>query len=106
MSIARTATISVRVEPEAKAGAEKVFERLGLSMSDAINMFCKQAIYQQTLPLDLDDFAPGPESLNLANYTEEDFAKMFDELEEEYQNNKPTTTIDEIYNEVVGRRYD
>ncbi len=45
-----TAEISVRVEPELKDGATKVFEKLGISESDAINRFLREVVTRQQLP--------------------------------------------------------
>lgn len=46
----RSANVMVRVEPEVKAQAEKVMEKLGLSASTAINLFYRQMITDQALP--------------------------------------------------------
>ena len=47
---ARSANVMVRVEPDVKAQAEKVMEKLGLSASTAINLFYRQMIAEQALP--------------------------------------------------------
>jgi len=46
----KTATISVRVKPEIKTRAEDVFERLGLTPTDAITMFYSQVNLRQGIP--------------------------------------------------------
>jgi DNA-damage-inducible protein J len=48
--MAKTATVSVRVKPEVKSHAEAVFEKLGLSPTDAITMFYKQVDLRQGIP--------------------------------------------------------
>lgn len=48
--MAKTATLSVRIDPETKQQAEKLFAQLGISMTSAINMFCRQAITERALP--------------------------------------------------------
>jgi DNA-damage-inducible protein J len=46
----KTASVSVRVRPELKARAEKIFEQLGLSPTDAITMFYSQVSLRQGIP--------------------------------------------------------
>ena len=46
----KTATVSVRVKPEIKTRAEDVFEKLGLTPSDAITMFYSQVSLRQGIP--------------------------------------------------------
>ena len=49
----RTATISLRTEPETKEQAEKVFSAFGFSLSDAINAFLRQSIRVGGFPFEL-----------------------------------------------------
>jgi addiction module RelB/DinJ family antitoxin len=51
--MARTASIFARVEPEIKDKAEQVFERLGIPMSNAIDCFLRQVVYQQRIPFEI-----------------------------------------------------
>jgi len=44
------AEISVRVEPGLKDGAAKVFEKLGISESEAISWFLREVVTRQQLP--------------------------------------------------------
>lgn len=37
--MAKTANINVRIDPETKAGAEKLFASFGITVTDAINIF-------------------------------------------------------------------
>lgn len=78
MNIARTASISVRVEPEAKEGAEKVLANLGISMSDAINIFCKQITLRQAIPFEL-ELPLGPKELDATNWSKERFMSEIQE---------------------------
>ena len=48
--MARTANINVRTEPETKSGAEQVYSRFGLSLSDAINVFLNMSIMDGGFP--------------------------------------------------------
>ena len=42
--------IRVRVEPELKRQTEAVLENLGISVSDAVTIFCRQVVLQRALP--------------------------------------------------------
>lgn len=46
----KTATISARIDPELKQGAEEVFRDLGLTASQAITLFYKQVELERGLP--------------------------------------------------------
>ena len=48
--MAKTSTISARIDPKIKNRAERVFRELGLSSSQAITLFYKQVSLQQGLP--------------------------------------------------------
>lgn len=46
----KTSTIHLRVEPAVKADVEKLLDRLGLSTTDAINIFLNQIVLTGGLP--------------------------------------------------------
>ena len=46
----QTAIISARIDPELKEGAEKVFQELGLTATQAITLFYKQVELERGLP--------------------------------------------------------
>ena len=48
--MAKTSTISARIDPNIKKQAERVFRELGLTSSQAITLFYKQVELQQGLP--------------------------------------------------------
>ncbi len=48
--MAKTATLSIRIEPKAKLQAEKIFAKLGITLSEAVNMFIHQSIVERGLP--------------------------------------------------------
>jgi len=50
MIMPKTATISARIDPELKEKAEEVFQKLGLTSSQAIVLFYKQVEIQKGLP--------------------------------------------------------
>lgn len=49
----RTSSIFARVEPQIKDQAEEVLERLGIPMSNAIDCFLRQVVYQQRIPFEI-----------------------------------------------------
>jgi len=48
--MSRTATVRARVEPRLKADVEKLLHRLGMSTTDAINLFYSQIRLRRGLP--------------------------------------------------------
>ncbi|SLM32347.1 Plasmid stabilization system protein antitoxin protein [Desulfamplus magnetovallimortis] len=48
--MAKTTTISVRMDAELKSSAEHILASLGLTPSQAINVFYKQITFQKGLP--------------------------------------------------------
>ena len=44
VSAPKTATFQMRINPEIKAEAERVFSKCGLTFTDAINVFLQQAL--------------------------------------------------------------
>jgi len=51
--MSKTAMIRARVEPELKEQVEAIFEKLGLSASEAISVFYRQVKLQKGLPFDV-----------------------------------------------------
>ncbi len=49
----KTATVRARIEPDLKNKAEKVFRDLGLSTTQAINLFYKQVELRNGLPFEV-----------------------------------------------------
>ena len=54
--------LTIRIDEEIKHEAEILFNRIGLNMSAAINVFFRQAIREQSIPFELkpyDDYYSG-----------------------------------------------
>lgn len=51
--MSKTAMIRARTEPELKKQAEAVLHALGLSQTDAINLFYRQIVLQHGLPFNV-----------------------------------------------------
>lgn len=48
-----TATVQVRLDADLKSQTEYVLHSMGLTMSTAINLFCRQVINQGRIPFDI-----------------------------------------------------
>lgn len=51
--MAKTANINVRVDPETKLNAEKLFSSFGITLTDAINIFLHKSIMEGGLPFEV-----------------------------------------------------
>ena len=51
--MSKTDTIHMRVSPELKTEADSILSRLGISITDAINIFLNQVILRSGLPFDV-----------------------------------------------------
>lgn len=51
MSTSTTIPIQIRVDKKTKEEASALFEELGTSMSGAVNMFLKQCVMTESIPL-------------------------------------------------------
>ena len=52
--MSRTATVRARVEPELKADVDKLLRRLGMSTTEAINLFYAQIRLRRGLPFSIE----------------------------------------------------
>ena len=75
--MARTANINVRTEPDTKSGAEAVYSRFGLSLSDAINVFLNMSIMEGGFPFSVKQprFNKETEAVNLPHQRKMTFIK-------------------------------
>lgn len=51
--MAKTANINVRIDPETKLNAEKLFSSFGITVTDAINIFLRKSIMEGGLPFEM-----------------------------------------------------
>ena len=51
--IAKTHILHIRVEPKVKEKAEKILNDLGLSISEAVNVFLNQVILNEGIPFEI-----------------------------------------------------
>ena len=51
--MAKTANLNIRIDPETKAGAEQLFARFGITITDAVNIFLHQAVMEGGIPFEM-----------------------------------------------------
>jgi len=61
--MSKTAVINVRTEPDIKAQAETLYNSMGVTLSDAINMFLYKSIDCRGLPFELCREIPNAETV-------------------------------------------
>ena len=66
----RTSNVFARVEPEIKEQAEKVLNKLGIPMSNAIGLFLRQVIIQRGIPFEMKLPSPKPLAIGAMNAAE------------------------------------
>lgn len=93
----KTANLYARIEPDVKEQAESILSSLGISVSNAINMFYKQIILQRGLPFEVK--LPTEQPLNMASLSEE---QLNTELEKGYTDmlKGHTRSADEVFSDI------
>ena len=83
-----TATIQVRMDSALKKETELALKSMGLSMSTAIHLFCRQVVNQGRIPFDI----VAPSSLNAATrksmdeaLTGKNLSRTFDTVDEMWE---------------------
>lgn len=51
--MAKTATINMRVNPQIKSDAESIFASLGMTLTEAINVFLHKSVMEGGLPFEV-----------------------------------------------------
>ncbi|MCL2628909.1 MAG: type II toxin-antitoxin system RelB/DinJ family antitoxin [Oscillospiraceae bacterium] len=64
--MAKTASLSIRVDPETKSTVDVIFSRFGITIADAVNIFLHKSIMVGGLPFDM----------TLPQYNEETLSAM------------------------------
>ena len=49
----KTANLNIRIDPQTKQGAEKLFSAFGITISDAVNIFLRQSLMVGGLPFEM-----------------------------------------------------
>ena len=58
-----TTNVTIRMDKELKAKADELFKELGLNMSIAMGIFCRQAVREQGIPFEISKRTPNEETL-------------------------------------------
>ena len=56
--MSRSAVMNLRIEPEIKANAEELFGSLGLTVTDAVNVFLRQSLMRGGFPFEVVRYKP------------------------------------------------
>ena len=97
--MAKTAVINIRTEPNTKKEIEELFAALGLTVSEAVNVFFKKALMTQAIPFDMklpkynketldamketEDILNNPHKYKFYDNLDEFFKDLYDEVNEE-----------------------
>ena len=49
----KTTTLNIRINPELKTSAEALYNKFGITISDAVNMFLSKSLMENGLPFEL-----------------------------------------------------
>lgn len=85
--MAKTDTLHIRVEPSVKAKAEETLKELGLSITDAINVFLNQVILHDGIPFEIKKPKYNNETLQVLDETktEKNLSKNFDSVDKMFE---------------------
>ena len=76
--MSKAANVSVRIEEDVKTQAEQILKELGIPISNAINLFYRQIIIQQGLPLTLKIVPPVDVSTMPVDDLEKELQRTYD----------------------------
>lgn len=85
--MAKTDTLHIRVEPTVKQRAEKTLNDLGLSITEAINVFLNQVILHDGIPFEIRKPRFNKETIQALEDTKKgkNLSKTFDSIDEMFE---------------------
>ena len=85
--MAKTDTLHIRVEPSVKQKAEETLNDLGLSITDAINVFLNQVILNDGIPFEIKKPKYNKETIQAIEDTKngKNLRKTFDSVDEMFE---------------------
>ena len=85
--MAKTDTLHIRIEPSVKQRAEKTLNDLGLSITDAINVFLNQVILHDGIPFEIKKPRYNKETLQAMEdvKNKRNLSKVFDSVDEMFE---------------------
>ena len=81
-------SLTIRIDEEIKRDAESLFNKIGLNLSSAINVFFRQAIREQSIPFELKPYDE--------YYTGENLARLKRSIEQSKRGEVITFTMAEL----------
>lgn len=83
----KTNTLHIRVEPSVKEKAEKTLKELGMSITEAVNVFLNQVILNEGIPFEIKKPRYNKETLQALEDTKnnKDLSKTFDNVEDMFE---------------------
>ena len=98
MHMAKTETLHIRVNENVKHNAEKTLDMLGISISEAVNMFLCQVGLIGGLPFEVR--LPAPERVIVRS--KEELHKKISEAEDDIRSGN-TNSADEVFDRLRGK---
>ena len=85
--MAKTDTLHIRIEPKVKQQAEETLKDLGLSITEAINVFLNQVILNNGIPFEIKKPTYNKETLQAMEDTKngKNLSKTFDNVNEMFE---------------------
>lgn len=85
--MAKTDTLHIRVEPNVKERAEETLRELGLSITDAINVFLNQVILHDGIPFEIKKPRYNKETLQVMEdvKNKRNLSKAFESVDEMFE---------------------
>ncbi len=85
--MAKTDTLHIRIEPKVKQQAEETLKDLGLSITEAINVFLNQVILNNGIPFEIKKPTYNKETLQAMEDTKsnKNLSKTFDSVDEMFE---------------------
>ena len=86
--------VTIRVNRELKENAEALFDYLGLSMSNAVNIFLRKAVDQKGIPFSVNTGKKDDDTLNANEVTSAFINAVNYEITNKQKNNLPVARYD------------
>ena len=85
--MAKTDTLHIRVEPTVKQRAEKTLNELGLSITEAINVFLNQVILNEGIPFAIRKPKPNKQTIQTIEDAKngKNLSKTFDNVDDMFE---------------------
>lgn len=87
IKMAKTDTLHIRVEPSVKIKAEKTLNDLGLSITEAVNVFLNQVILHEGIPFKIEKPRYNKETIQAMEDVKngKNLSKAFDSIDEMFE---------------------